>query len=123
MGLDALASDINQVGSTAQFDALWRHFNGDAVMTIYLLIYVVGHLLSAVLIGFMLGRLHLVPAWAAWAFALTSPLTIVIILVHSLVFQDVLKYLICTLWIIGSIPAALALLKNRDQLQPTSPPA
>ena len=114
MGLDDLAYDINQVGSTAQFVALWRHFNGDAVMTIYLLIYVIGHLLSAVVIGFMLGRLHLVPAWAAWAFALTSPLTIVIILVHSLAFQDVFKYLTCILWILGAIPAALAMLTNKD---------
>src|SRR5437588_11625461 len=118
MGLDDLAYDIVQIGSTPQLAALWRHFNGDAVMTIYLLIYVIGHLLSAVVIGFMLGRLHLVPAWAAWAFALTSPLTIVIILVHSLAFQDVLKYLICVLWIIGAIPAALAMLTHKDLAQP-----
>ena len=122
MGLDALASDINQIGSTAQFAALWTHFNGDPVMTTYLWIYVIGHLVSAVLIGFMLGRLHLVPVWAAWAFALTSPLTIVIILIHSLVFQDVLKYLICFLWIIGAIPAALAMLKNKDLTPPAPSP-
>src|SRR5947207_255556 len=122
MGLDALASDINQIGSTAQFAALWTHFNGDPVMTTYLWIYVIGHLVSAVLIGFMLGRLHLVPVWAAWAFALTSPLTIVIILVHTLVFQDVLKYLICALWIIGAIPAALAMLANKDLAHPAPPP-
>src|SRR5579884_2049351 len=97
MGLDALAYDINQIGRTAQFATLWMTFNDDPVMTIYLLIYIIGHLLSAVLIGFMLGRLHLVPAWSAWAFALTSPLTIPIILVHNLVFQDVLKYLLCIL--------------------------
>src|SRR5436305_11447073 len=114
MGLDALAYDINQLGRTPQFAALWTTFNGDPVMTIYLLIYIIGHLLSAVLIGFMLGRLHLVPAWAAWAFALTSPLTIVIILVHSLAFQDVFKYLTCILWILGAIPAALAMLTNKD---------
>jgi hypothetical protein len=118
MGLDALAYDINQIGSTPQFAALWTHFNSDAVMTIYLVIYVIGHLLSAVLIGIMLGRLRLVPAWAAWAFALTSPLTIVIILVHNLVFQDVLKYLICSLWIIGALPAALAMLTHEDLPQP-----
>src|SRR5712692_5192088 len=117
MGLDDLAYDINQIGSTGQFAALWTHFNGDTVMTIYLWIYVIGHLVSVVLIGFMLGRLHLVPAWAAWAFALTSPLTIVIILIHSLVFQDVLKYLICVLWILGAIPAAFAMLKNKDLAQ------
>jgi len=122
MGLDDLAYDINQIGSTGQFAALWTHFNGDTVMTIYLWIYVIGHLVSVVLIGFMLGRLHLVPAWAAWAFALTSPLTIVIILIHSLVFQDVLKYLICVLWILGAIPAAFAMLKNKDLAQPAPSP-
>src|SRR5207244_1785279 len=66
MGLDALAYDLNQIGSTAQFAALWTHFNGDPVMTTYLWIYVIGHLVSAVLIGFMLGRLHLVPVWHVW---------------------------------------------------------
>src|SRR6266699_1212840 len=118
MGLDALAYDINQIGSTAQFAALWRHFNGDPVMTIYLLTYVIGHLVSDVLISFMLGRLHLVPAWTAWAFALTSPLTIVIILIPNLVLQDVFKYLICVLWIIGAIPAAMAMLTHKDLAQP-----
>jgi hypothetical protein len=114
MGLDDLAYDIVQSGSTPQLAALWTHFNGDAVMTTFLLIYVIGHLLSAVLIGIMLGRLRLVPAWAAWAFALTSPLTILLFPMHNIVFQDVLKYLICALWIIGAIPVALAMLKNKD---------
>ncbi len=122
MGLDALAYDINQIGSTAQFAALWTHFNSDTVMTTYLLIYIIGHLTSAVLIGIMLGRLRLIPAWAAWAFALTSPLTILIILIHSLVFQDVLKYLVCALWIIGAIPAALAMLTNKDLAYPAPSP-
>ena len=119
MGLDSLAYDIGRTGSTPQLAALWTTFNGDAVMTTYLLIYIIGHLLSAVLIGFMLGRLRLIPAWAAWAFALTSPLTIPIILVHTLLFQDALKYLVCALWIVGAIPAALAMLTNKDLVQPS----
>jgi hypothetical protein len=122
MGIDSLAYDIAQGGLTPQLAALWTHFNGDTVMTIYLLIYIIGHLLSAVLIGLMLGRLRLVPAWAAWAFALTSPLTILIFPVHNIVFQDVLKYLICALWIIGAIPAALAMLKNKDLAPPAPAP-
>ncbi len=123
MGLDDLAYDINQIGSTARLATLWTYFNGDTVMTIYLLIYIIGHLVSAVLIGYMLGRLHLVPAWAAWAFALTSPFTIILFPVHNLLFQDVLKYLICALWIIGAIPAALTMLTHKDLTQPASPPA
>lgn len=120
MGPDALAFDINQMGSTPQLSALWAQFNGGAVMSTFLLIYIVGHLLSAVLIGIMLGRLHIIPAWAAWAFALTSPLTIVIFPIHSSVVQDVLKYLICALWIIGAVPAALAMLKDQSLLGPES---
>ena len=120
MGLDDLAYDIDQGGSTPQFAALWTHFNGDVVMTIFLLIYIIGHLASAVLIGILLGRLRLVPIWAAWAFALTSPLTIPVIVVHNVVFQDVGKYLICALFIIGAIPAALAMFNNKD-LAPSAP--
>jgi hypothetical protein len=115
MGLDDLAYDITSSGSTAQFAALWTHFNGDTVMTIYLIIYIIGHLLSAVLIGIMLGRLRLVPAWSAWAFALTSPLTMITILVHNVAFQNALAYPLCALWLIGTIPAALAMLTGKDQ--------
>ena len=123
MGLDDLAYGINLSGSTPQFTALWMRFNGDVVMTTFLLIYIIGHLLSAVLIGIMLGRLRLVPLWAAWAFALTSPLTILLFPIHNTVFQDILKYLICALWIIGAIPSARAMLKNKDLPLPASPPA
>jgi hypothetical protein len=42
---------------------------------------------------------RVIPAWAAWAFALTSPLTILYFPVHSIVVQNALKYLICALWI------------------------
>lgn len=118
MGLDSLAYDINQIGRTAQLSALWTYFNSDPVMTIYLLIYIIGHLLSAVLIGYMLGRAHLIPVWSAWAFALTSLLTFPIILVHNTAFQDVLKYILCVLWILGAIPAALAMLKTKDLAEP-----
>ncbi len=112
--LDDLAITITQTGSPSQLTALWAHLNGDPVMSTFLLIYVIGHLLSAVLIGFMLGRLRLIPVWAAWAFALTSPLTILVFPVHNVVFQDALKYLICALWILGAIPAAFAMLKGSE---------
>lgn len=123
IGLDDLAYDITQAGSTPQLAALWAHFNGDAVMLTYLLIYIIGHLLSAVLIAVMLGRLGIIPAWAAWAFALTSPLTIIYFPTHVLVVRYALRYLICGLWIIGAIPAALAMRKGRDALaaEPVGP--
>jgi hypothetical protein len=122
IGIDALAYDIAQTGSTPELAALWTRFNSDAVMLTYLLIYVVGHLFSAVLIGIMLGRLRLVPAWAAWAFALTSPLTMIYFSTHITDLRYVLRDLICALWIIGAIPAALAMLNNKDLAQPAIPP-
>jgi hypothetical protein len=63
--LDDLAVAIYQTGGTPQLDAIWAHVNGDAVLTSFLLIYIAGHLLSAVLIGIMLGRLRIIPIWAA----------------------------------------------------------
>ena len=113
--LDDMAITIDQMGRTSQLAALWTRINGDPVMTTFLLVYVIGHLLSAVLIGYMLGRLHIIPVWAAWAFALTSPLTIVLFPIHNLVVQDTLKYLICVFLFIGAIPAALAMLRGRGQ--------
>jgi hypothetical protein len=118
IGIDDLAYNIAQVGSTPQLSALWMRFNGGAVMVTYLLIYVIGHLVSAVLIGIMLGKLRLVPAWAAWAFALTSPLTMAYFSVHVLSARYVLRYLLLALWIVGAIPAAIAMFKNRDLAQP-----
>lgn len=120
VGIDALAADIAQTGPTPPLAALWTRFNGDPVMLSYLLIYVLGHLLSAVLIGFMLGRLRLVPAWAAWALALTSPLTMLYFAMHSIEVRYALRFLICGLWIAGALPAALALLHNKD-LAPAPP--
>src|SRR2546423_5367114 len=43
MGIDSLAYDIVLIGSTPQPVALCTHFNGNAVMTIYLLIYIIVH--------------------------------------------------------------------------------
>lgn len=57
---------------------------------------------------------RIIPVWAAWAFALTSPLTIVIFPLHSSSgVQDALKYLICAFLFIGAIPAGLAMLEGR----------
>jgi hypothetical protein len=112
--LDDMAVTIHQVGNTPQLDTLWARVNGDPALTTFLLIYVIGHLLSAVLIGYTLGRLRIIPVWTAWAFALTSLLTILIFPIHNGVVQDVLKYLICAFLIIGTIPAAFAMLRGRD---------
>ena len=112
IGIDALAWDVAQAGPTPDLDALWLRHNGDAVMVSYLAIYVIGHLVSTVLIAVVLGRLRIVPAWAAWAFALTSPLTMAYFATHDLTARYVLRDLICALWVAGAVPAARAMLRT-----------
>jgi hypothetical protein len=112
--LDDLAITIDQTGKTPQLAALWDRLNGDPTMTAFLLIYIVGHLLSAILIGYMLGKLRIIPIWAAWAFALSSPATMLLFVIHVAVVQQALVYLIPALLLSGAIPAANAMFRGND---------
>ncbi len=124
MGIDDLGYTITLAGSTPQLAALWAHFNSDLLMLTYLLIYVIGHMLSSVLIGIMLGRLRLIPVWAASAFALSGPLKILLFVPSPLLTaRFVLTFLIFVLWIGGAIPAAFAMLKNREPPELAPSPA
>ena len=117
IALDALSHDIAQMGGGPQFIALWNRFNSDAVIFSYTFLYAVCHILCAILVGIALGRTRLIPIWAAVALILFSPLLIIgfpthlfILLLLSLVVLE-----------IGGIPAALAMLKGRDEPAPTKP--
>jgi len=112
--LDDLAITIDQTGNTPQLTALWARLNGDPTMTTFLLIYIIGHLLSAILIGYMLGKLRIIPVWAAWAFALSSPATILLFIIRVAVVQRTLVFLIPALLLAGAIPAASAMLRGKD---------
>ena len=122
MGIDDLGLAITQAGSTPQLAALWAHFNSDTVMSTYLLIYVIGHMLSSVLIGILLVRLRRIPVWAGWAFALSGPLKILLFVPSPiLAIRSALTLLVFALWIGGAIPAALAMFNNREPETPASP--
>ena len=110
IGQEGLTYTMAQMGGGTQFAILWERYNGDFVITTYLLIYIIGHLVSMVLLAFALGRTHLIPVWAAWAFGIASPLQIVAFVTHMFV----VILIVCLLWFIGSIPAALALLHGKE---------
>ena len=114
IGQEALTATMAQMGGGPQLAALWERYNGSGVLTAYLLIYIVGHLLAAVLLAIALGRAHLVPAWAVWALALTSPVQIVIFLVHQLAVGIV----VALLWFGSSLPIARALLRGDADRDP-----
>jgi len=111
IGQEGLTYTMVQMGGGTQFALLWERFNGDFVIITYLLIYIIGHLLSTVLLAFALGRTRLISAWAAWAFALSSPLQVVAFVLHMALFI----YIAFLLWFLASIPAALALLHDTDK--------
>src|SRR5205807_910555 len=58
---------------------------------------------------------------APWLATISAAISL--ILVHTLIFQDVLKYLVCALWIVGAIPAAFAMFTNKDLAQLAPSPA
>ncbi|GCE20811.1 hypothetical protein [Dictyobacter kobayashii] len=106
ISLDILAYDVARVGSMPQLVTLWGQFNGDPFIMTYQYIYIVGHMISAILLGILLGRTRLIPVWTAWAFALSSPVTMLLFAFHQV---PQLVWIVCVLFIIGAVPAALAL--------------
>lgn len=108
IGQEALTYTMAQMGGGTRLAALWEHYNASGVLTAYLLVYVVGHLLSSVLLGIALGRSRLVPRWAAWALVLSSPLQIAAYIVHLFAVFTVSL----VLWVVSSFPIALALLRD-----------
>jgi hypothetical protein len=107
---DDLTFRMAQLGGDAQLVDLWNRFTTDWAMGVFTLIYVLCHLAAFVVLGVALGRARLIPWWAAWALMLTSPITIIAFPTH----QQGLLYVIAALWTAGSIPAALAVWRNRD---------
>ncbi|BCL79978.1 hypothetical protein ccbrp13_24430 [Ktedonobacteria bacterium brp13] len=110
ISLDILAYDVARVGSIPQLVTLWGQFNADPFIMTYQYIYIIGHLISAILLGILLGRTRLIPAWTAWAFALSSPVTMLLFTFH-VVTQ--LEWIVCALFIIGALPAALAMWNSK----------
>jgi hypothetical protein len=101
---DDLTFQMAQMGSSLQFVALWNRFTTDGTMMSFLLVYVICHLVAYVVLALALHRAGVLPTWAAWALALTSPLTVASFATR----QHVVLYLVLALWIAGSVPAAFA---------------
>lgn len=108
IGLDALTYDMGQLGGGAAFAELWNRFSQDGVMSTYLITYAFCHLLCTILLGIGLEKPHIIPKWAAWALIISSPLTIVGFVTHLTILLE----LVLVLLTLGSLPAALAMVKS-----------
>jgi hypothetical protein len=114
---DDLTLQMARLGDGGQYVALWNRFTTDGAMLTLTLVYIVCHLVAYVVLPIALVRGHIMPSWAAWSLALTSPLTIVAFASQ----QHALLLAVCVLWLAGSIPAAAVLL--RGQGEPPGPAA
>ena len=106
---DDLTFQMAQTGGSPQFVDLWNRFTTDATMGPFTLIYVICHLIAYVLLGIALGRTGVIPTWAAWALALTSPITVIAFPTHV----HELLYVVAVLMLVGSIPAAQVVWRDR----------
>lgn len=107
VGQDSLTYEMGQLGGSAQFVALWDQFNNNAVMSAYLYIFIIGHLLGPIILGIALGRARIIPLWAVIALVLSSSLQVIAFPthIHSLLIASY------SLLLLGAIPAARAMMK------------
>lgn len=100
-----------RMGGGQQLITLWNQFNTDPLITVYLFIFIIGYLSGPVLLAIALGQTHVIPAWAAWAIILRSPIQVVGFVTHIGLSIEIVTY---GLLLLGSVPVALALLRYSD---------
>ncbi len=113
ISLDMLVYAVARGGSVPQLVTFWGQFNADPFVMTFQYTYILGHMISAILLGILLGRTRLIPAWAAWAFALSSPVTMCLFAFH--LFPQFV-WIVCVLLIIGAFPAAVAMWHSKGDL-------
>lgn len=111
-GQDAVGYEIARMGSSPVLLTLAQRFIHDGVMGYYNIVFIPGTLLGPTLIGIALWRARAVPLWAAILIIVSRLLVFVYPFVPGLpgIYVQLPS---SVLLFIGSIPAALAILKGR----------
>ena len=105
--------DMAQIGNSPQFIVLWNRLNSDALMTAFLILFIAGFVGGPLLLGIALGRARAIPLWAASAIVLSRLLLIIAFPAHlNSSIVDPVSY---GLFLLGSIPAAFAMLKFKKE--------
>jgi hypothetical protein len=111
VGPEALAASLGQLGTSAPVVAVWEYVRAQGAIFLLSGSWVIGHLVGYVIMGIALIRSRAIPLWAAILFIVGIPFQAAGYGTHMSILQ-----LICfALIFIGSIPAALAMLKSRDE--------
>jgi len=111
VGPEALAAGLGQFGANASNAAMWQYVFSQGAISLLQASWVIGHLLGYVLLGIALARSRVIPLWAAGLFIVGIPFQMIAYPTRLGILQ-----LICfALIFIGSIPAALAMLRRSGE--------
>jgi hypothetical protein len=112
-------------GDTQLLGALWERFNADATMTVFLVVYIAAHLAAYVVLAVGLYRARVIPAWAAWTLAASTPLMLAFFATRQrnegLGFAFEVLFMLA--FLVGSVPVALAGLSSRSAADPQEQPS
>jgi hypothetical protein len=114
----AIADSITMLESMAQsslnplFVTVEHHYYTTWVILAFGAAWVVGHQLGYVLLGIALARARAIPLWAASLIVVSAPVMGPIAYGTNLGLLQILGYVLV---FVGSMPAALAMLKRRDE--------
>lgn len=100
--------------SAGSYAVLLDEFTTDTVMSLYLISYVLFHLAAYVFLGIALDVGRVIPRWAAWSLVASSPLTVLAFALPGDVGTPatILGVTALSLLLIGSLPAARAMLRH-----------
>ena len=107
----ALGDAMTKVGNSGTFVEVWNSVSSEGMIIFLQYSWVVGHLLGYIMLGIALGRARAIPLWAASLIVVAIPFQAIAYMANQGIFQLISYVLI----FIGSIPAALAMLKLRDK--------
>jgi hypothetical protein len=107
-GLDGLIHTMSNQPDGSTYAELLDAFYHSPLMLTFLLIYIIGHLLTYVVLGVALDRTRLIARWAAWFIVASSPLTILMFVLPG--NPQSVGGVALGLLVIGSVPAARAVL-------------
>ena len=110
-----LTLQMAHLGLSSELATLWERFNDDATMTVFLVVYIVGHLAAYVVLAIALHRAGVIPTWAAWTLAASTPLTLAFFATRqrSDIVGALFETLFCATFVIGSTAVAYAAITHR----------
>jgi hypothetical protein len=111
-GQMAMLAGMAQIGTNPVFVIIEKHYYSNWMTLTFALAWVLGHVLAYVLLGIALARARAIPLWAACLLIVSAPLMGPIAYGTNLGLLQILGYVLV---FIGSVPAALAMLKRRDE--------